>query len=300
MTGSPAGDAPVPAAPIGLSVVAPVYNEAAILAELASRCAAAAAAVDGRWEVLLVDDCSTDATREIALAFAADPALVGIRVLHLDRNRGQFGATRAGLAAARGETVVVLDGDLQDPPELIPALVERLRASNAVDVVFATKLRRDDPLWFRVGRWGYAALLAIPGARVVPPGAGAYSAMTASVAGRVARLGLPDANLAPVLVALGVRFDTVRYEKVARYDGVSRVGPLGLIVEAIPSFALTGALTAWARASGVVLGGAALGFGSRSLAVAALVSFVLGEWVGARARAALRAAQTTATPGDHR
>lgn len=269
----------------GLTVVVPVYNEAAILPELARRCAAAAAAADPTAEVLLVDDASTDSTRQLA-ADLRPP----VRVLHLPTNRGQLGATFAGLREATGDVIVVLDGDLQDPPEHIPALVATLRSRPDLDVVFATKTRRDDPGWFLIGRAAYAALLSLPGARAVPPGCGAYCAMRPALAARVAALAVPDGNLAPLLVALGARSASVGYEKAARYDGQSRVGGWGLIREAIPSLALTGALTAlagWSAAAlalaaalnggatGAALAAAAVGLGATALALAAWARRVL-------------------------
>ncbi len=82
---------------VGLSVVAPVYNEARVLAELAARCAAAALQADATAEVLLVDDASTDDTPAVAATLQAP-----VRVLRLAKNRRQFGATQSGLAAAQG------------------------------------------------------------------------------------------------------------------------------------------------------------------------------------------------------
>lgn len=232
-----------------LSVVAPVYNEAAILPELARRCVDAARQVDPEAEVILVDDASTDGTRALAPTLPAT-------VLHLPENRRQLRATQAGLAAAQGEMVVVIDGDLQDPPEVIPALVAALH--DDLDVVFAVKHSRQDPWWFHVGRAAYALLLALPGARAVPPGAGAYCVMRREVARRAAGVRLPDGNLAPLLIALGVRHGTVSYAKGPRYDGQSRVGLWGLVAEAIPSLVLTGAIPALLGWSAVACALAAL------------------------------------------
>lgn len=268
---------------VGLSVVAPIYNEAAILPELARRCLAAARAVDPAAEVLLVDDGSSDSTREVAAALPS-----GVRVLHLPHNVGQLHATFAGLRAAQGAVVVVLDGDLQDPPEQIGALVVALRATPDADVAFAAKTRRDDPLWFRVGRAAYGALQALPGARAVPPGVGAYCAMRRRLAQRAARVPLPDGNLAPLLVALGAVYTLVPYEKVARYDGRSRVGPLGLVREALPSLALTGALTAFTRWSGAFVLAVGMALHANPLWLPTLSAWVLaGELAGWRARRVL-------------
>ncbi len=221
----------------GLSVVAPLHDEEAVAADLAGRCAAAAARTGRTWELVFVDDASTDGT-----VAALEDAGVPIRLVRLPGNRGQWGATREGLARARGDLVVVLDGDLQDPPELIPRLLEAWDG-DPWSVVFATKTRREDPAWFRAGVAGYRVLQGILGGQI-PRGAGSYCLLSGGVAARLARLDLPDANLAAAAVALGVRTRTVPFERAARGDGRSRVGPAGLVREALGSLWL---LSPWGR-----------------------------------------------------
>ena len=119
-----------------LSVVAPVFNEEKVLAEFHRRAAAALKGID--HELILVDDGSSDASprilREIA---AADPR---VRVIELSRNFGHQAALSAGLDHARGNAVVSLDSDLQDPPETIPKMVARWR--DGADVVYAVRRSR--------------------------------------------------------------------------------------------------------------------------------------------------------------
>lgn len=223
---------------LALSIVAPVFNEAAVVAELIQRCVAAGRATKAAFEVVIVDDASCDAT----------PALLGqlcdgrlVRCVRLDLNAGQFGATQAGLRQARGRVVVVLDGDLQDPPEVIPSLFEALvAAGTATDCVLAVKARRHDPLWFRAGRFVYHALQRTMSRVRVPSGAGSYCAMSASLAARIGRLPAQRSNLAAVVAAMNVRTLTVPYVKAKRYDEQSRVGLVGLIREALSSLLLTG------------------------------------------------------------
>ena len=106
-----------------VSVVVPAFNEAANIRELVERTCAAVRPL-GAFEVILVDDGSSDETwGEIELASRDHPEVVGIR---LQRNFGQHPAVSAGFAAARGNVVVTLDADLQNPPEEIPKLVGRL------------------------------------------------------------------------------------------------------------------------------------------------------------------------------
>lgn len=119
-----------------LSVVAPMLDEAPVAAEFCRRVVAALG--DTPFELIVVDDGSTDATPEVlAAAAAADPR---IRLVQLSRRFGHQAALTAGLDHARGDAVVTLDGDLQDPPEAIGLLVERWRAG--ADVVYALREER--------------------------------------------------------------------------------------------------------------------------------------------------------------
>ncbi len=131
-----------------LSVVAPLFNEEGNVAELVRRLRAAAdgcAGIDG-YEIVLVDDGSTDRTVELLRVHAAaDPRLVIVR---LSRNFGHQLAATAGLDVSRGDAVVLIDADLQDPPELIPAMVERWQAG--FDVVYAVRRKRKGESRFKI------------------------------------------------------------------------------------------------------------------------------------------------------
>ena len=116
-----------------LSVVAPVYNEIGVIEEFHRR---VASALDGlAFELVLVDDGSTDGTGELLESLAlADPR---VRLIPLSRNFGHQEALTAGLDHARGNPVVMLDADLQDPPELIPEMLAHWREGS--DVVYAVR-----------------------------------------------------------------------------------------------------------------------------------------------------------------
>src|SRR2546423_11661124 len=119
-----------------LSVVVPLRDEEATVRELCRRVDAALAGVP--FELILVDDASADGTAELLDELAdADPRL---RVLHLSRNFGHQAALTAGLEHARGEAVAMLDGDLQDPPELLPQMLAHWRSGS--DVVSAVRTER--------------------------------------------------------------------------------------------------------------------------------------------------------------
>jgi dolichol-phosphate mannosyltransferase len=119
-----------------VSVVAPVCNEVGVIEEFHRRTAAALG--DTPFELVLVDDGSTDGTSELLESLAATDARV--RLIPLSRNFGHQVALTAGLDHARGNPVVMLDADLQDPPELISEMIDHWRAGN--DVVYAVRRRR--------------------------------------------------------------------------------------------------------------------------------------------------------------
>jgi dolichol-phosphate mannosyltransferase len=134
-----------------LSVVAPVYNEEALVDEFYAR---VCAALDGLpFELVLVDDGSNDGSSAALERLAEhDPR---VRVVFLSRNFGHQTALTAGLDHARGDAVVMLDADLQDPPELIEKMLDHWRAG--CDVVYAVRERRDGESRFKLStaRWFY-------------------------------------------------------------------------------------------------------------------------------------------------
>ena len=126
-----------------LSVVVPVFNEQAVLAALHARLAAVATQLDGPVEFLFVDDGSTDASVQVLAEIARTDPRVG--VIRFSRNFGKEQAMSAGLRAARGEAVVILDADLQHPPEHIPDMVAAWRAG--ADLVNMKRRNRDGDSW---------------------------------------------------------------------------------------------------------------------------------------------------------
>lgn len=236
-----------------------MYREEAIVPAFVARVRAAAEATGLSWALVVADDASPDGTGAALRAVAAElanDASGRLVPLSLGANRGQLGATFAALEAAvvlQPRWIVVLDGDLQDPPEQIPALVAAARAAPGHALHFAVKQRRADPAWMRIGATVYRAALGLLGSRPPPPGAGSYCVMDRDLAERLIRLRPGQANLAPLCAALTNRWATVPYEKAARYDGASRVGALGLAREAWGSWVLAGAAERGAGLLGLLL-----------------------------------------------
>src|SRR5690349_14126772 len=135
-----------------LSVVAPVFNEQDLIGAFHER---VCAALEGTaFELVLVDDGSSDETPRLLAGIAArDPR---VRVVELSRNFGHQTALTAGLDHARGDAVVMMDADLQDPPELIPRMLDHWRAGR--DVIYAVREQREGESRFKLttARWFYS------------------------------------------------------------------------------------------------------------------------------------------------
>ncbi|GAC1318867.1 MAG: glycosyltransferase family 2 protein [Thermoleophilaceae bacterium] len=134
-----------------LSVVAPMFNEEATVEHFYERVISALQGIS--FELILVDDASRDRTPAMLESLAdSDPR---VRVVFLSRNFGHQAALTAGLEHARGDAVAMLDGDLQDPPELIVDMLEQWRQGS--DVVYAVRNERAGEGWFKLAsaRWFY-------------------------------------------------------------------------------------------------------------------------------------------------
>ncbi len=133
--------------PMYLSVIIPVFNEKKTLNEVVTRVLRTRLAD----EIILVDDCSTDGTRDLLTAMEATPA---IRLITHDRNQGKGAAIRTGIAAARGEVILIQDADLEYDPCDYPALLKPIQEGRA-QVVYGSRFmagpRRVMNFWFMLG-----------------------------------------------------------------------------------------------------------------------------------------------------
>ncbi len=145
-------------APSLLSVVVPVFDEEEVIPLLLDRLLKVLAATGLRWEVILVNDGSSD--RSVELLLAATQRDPRFKLISLARNFGHQIAATAGLDAARGDAVVLIDADLQDPPEAIPEMLEKYR--QGYDVVYARRVERRGETWFKkVTAWAFYRLMRV-------------------------------------------------------------------------------------------------------------------------------------------
>ncbi|WP_255510056.1 glycosyltransferase family 2 protein [Micromonospora sp. AP08] len=225
--------APQPA----LSVVVPMFNEEAVLPLLAVRLRGVLDGLGETYEVVAVDDGSTDGT---AAALAA--LRVGwpeLRVLRLRRNSGHQAALHAGLLRARGTYVASIDADLQDPPEVILELLRRARADD-LDVVYAVRADRSRDTRFK--RWtagGYYRLVRRLVGEQVPAQAGDFRLVSRAVVEALRQLPERNPVLRLVVPWLGFPSGEVTYERQERAAGRTKY-PLsrmaGLAAESVTSF----------------------------------------------------------------
>jgi len=137
--------APIEISQVEISIVVPVRNEAASLEEFFIQLLPVLERLGTTWEVICVNDGSTDATLDLLLEFHRRTPV--IKVISLSRNFGKDIALSAGFDFARGAAVIPIDADLQDPPELIVPMVAKWR--EGFDVVFATRTRRNGESWLK-------------------------------------------------------------------------------------------------------------------------------------------------------
>jgi polyisoprenyl-phosphate glycosyltransferase len=131
----------------GISVVAPCFNEEGVLPEFLRRVGAVLDGLPGPAEIVLVDDGSTDSTWSVMTEAAArDRRVIAVRLM---RNHGHQLALTAGLSICRGERVLIIDADLQDPPELLPDMMELM--DQGADVVYGQRRRREGESLFKRG-----------------------------------------------------------------------------------------------------------------------------------------------------
>ncbi len=202
-----------------VSVAAPLYNEKETVPELLRRVGAVLDGLPGGpHELVLVDDGSTDGTRELLEdAVADDPRVVAVL---LSRNFGHQAAFSAALDHVSGDVAVLLDGDLQDPPEEIPRFVQGYL--DGYDVVYAKRERRKEPLWLRFSYWAYYRLLARMANLALPLDAGDFSLLSRRVIDEIRRSPERHRYLRGLRAWAGFRQLGVPVERAERHAGRSK------------------------------------------------------------------------------
>lgn len=223
-----------------LSVVIPMYDEEPVLPLLVERLRPVLDGLGTAYEVVAVDDGSRDQTPVLLQRYRREwPEL---RVLRLRANAGHQAAISAGLSAARGDWLVTLDADLQDPPELITQMISLAREGE-VDVVYGVRTDRSSDSVFK--RWSARAFYAgmrAAGATNLPDNAGDYRLMSRATVDAVNALPEHHRVLRLVVPSLGFPSSSVGYARDVRAAGRSKypiAKMMRLSVDSLTGFSLT-------------------------------------------------------------
>lgn len=209
-----------------VSVAIAIFNEEAALLELLRRTAAVLDDIPGGpHELVLVDDGSSDRTWEILEEAAArDPR---IKAVALSRNFGHQTALNAGLDHVTGDVVILMDGDLQDPPEAIPILLQQ--HYQGYDVVYAKRVNRKESCWLRVCYWVFYRLVSALSSTKLPLDAGDFGLMSRKVIDEIRRMPERNRYLRGLRTWVGFRQIGVPVERDARYAGETKYSPMRLL-----------------------------------------------------------------------
>jgi len=203
-----------------LSVIAPIFNEAGNIAELYRRIKAALDGLGERWELILVNDGSRDESQQI-MEGIYDQDMDHVRVIRFARNFGHQMAVTAGMDYAKGEAIVLIDADLQDPPELIPKLVAKWR--EGFEVVYAVRAKREGESWFKLATASlfYRLLYRITDVDI-PLDTGDFRLMDRRVVDAVESMREQHRFLRGMVSWVGFRQTGVEYERSKRFSGTTK------------------------------------------------------------------------------
>ena len=264
------GTAATVAATPRLSVVAPCYNEEGSLPAFVARMAAAArASVGEAFELVLVNDGSRDRTWACIQALSLDrPQVVGV---NLSRNHGHQLAVTAGLTVAHGDRVLVIDADLQDPPELLAEMMARM--DEGFDVVFGRRRSRGGESAFKLATASaFYRLLHSVSEVEIPEDVGDFRLMSRRIVDRLNAMPEQDRFLRGMVAWLGGRQGEVLYDRDARHAGETNYTVSKMVRLAVNG--LTGFSTAPLKIA------VALAFAGMGLGALIFIYAVVGAFTG--------------------
>lgn len=202
-----------------ISIVAPIYNELVTLPEFYRRIRDVMESLDDRWELILVDDGSQDGSTEKIRELAQQDRRV--RQVIFARNFGHQIAVTAGVNYARGQAVIIMDSDLQDPPETIPDLVQKWR--EGYEVVYAVREEREGESWFKLftATLFYRLIYRITDVSI-PMDVGDFRLMDRKVVDVLNQMRERHRFLRGMAAWVGFKQIGVPYKRAARYAGETK------------------------------------------------------------------------------
>ncbi|HEY1209017.1 MAG TPA: glycosyltransferase family 2 protein [Terracidiphilus sp.] len=222
---------------VSISVIAPCHNEQECIDEFHRRMRRVLDATKRSYEMVFVNDGSTDRTVEKLTAIQRRDQ--NVVIVDLSRNHGHQLALSAGLGVARGERVLLIDADLQDPPELLPELMAALDAG--ADVAYARRISRTGESRFKRMTAGlFYRLLRRLSKTEVPVDTGDFRLMSRRVVDLLRQMPEPHRFLRGMVTWVGFRQVAVNYHRDSRFAGKTKysvTGMMGLALDAITGFA---------------------------------------------------------------
>jgi dolichol-phosphate mannosyltransferase len=218
-----------------LSVVVPLYNEELNVHTLHRRLSAALAPLAESYELVLVNDGSRDTTAKLLDQIHESDRHT--TVLHLSRNFGHQAAVSAGLDHARGQAVAVMDGDLQDPPEVLPKFLERWR--DGADVVYAVRQRRKENAFKKLGYFAFYRIMNAVSDLDIPLDSGDFCLMDRRVVDALKALPEQMRFVRGLRTFVGFQQEGLAYERAAREAGRPKYtlrALVGLAINGLVSF----------------------------------------------------------------
>lgn len=202
-----------------LSLIIPVFNEEEVLETSYRRMRAAMEKTELGFEIIYVNDGSRDGSMKILRKIAAeDPQ---IKVLSFSRNFGHQTAVTCGMDAAKGDALIIIDVDLQDPPELIPEMVERWKAGG--EIIYGKRLRREgETLFKKITAAAYYRLLAWMSAYPIPLDTGDFRLLDRKVADVFLSMREHNRFLRGMSAWMGFNAEPIEYERHERYAGSTK------------------------------------------------------------------------------
>ncbi len=262
MTNPSASIQPAPrSGPFTLSCVVPVYNEEAVVVDFLRALRATVQRLTPRFEIIVVNDGSKDATGAVVRQLAPELTLT---LIELSRNFGKEAALTAGIDLARGDCVLLIDADFQHPLETVPQLVDAWRAG--YDMVYGLRTDRAGESWFkRAGSRLFYRLMATSRSIHIPPDAGDFRVLDRRVVDALKRLPERHRFMKGLYAWVGFRSLGIPFEVKARAGGATSFS-----MRRLHSLALTG-ITAFSNLP--------LRIGGVIGAVIAVFAFIWGGWI---------------------
>lgn len=236
-----------------LSIIVPFYNEQEVLEEFHSRLTKVLDSLQITSEIVYVDDGSKDNSLDMVSSFTSINS--SISVIGLSRNFGKESAMSAGLEHCRGQAVILLDADLQDPPELIPQMIAKWR--EGYDVVNMQRRQRDGETWFK--KFSAASFYKVMNAAAkidVPENVGDFRLLSREVVDHINQLPERNRYMKGIFSWPGFRQATIQFNRDARFCGETKWNYLkliGLAMDGITSFSIRPLRIATAVGGGVAL-----------------------------------------------